>query len=87
MEDEFRILPEKEAKNIIFNSTIELGIDVSEIGIDKFLDEGIVKEIPVLGSFYKIGKIGYSIERIIYIYISYWCLHKRCKEMTLREVH
>lgn len=67
MEEEYKILPVEEAETVIFDSAIDLGMDISETCIDMLLDESLVKNIPVLGTFYKAGKIGYSIGRITYI--------------------
>ena len=67
MEEEYKILPVEEAETVIFDSAIDLGMDISETCIDMLLDESLVKDIPVLGTFYKAGKIGYSIGRITYI--------------------
>lgn len=67
MKEEYEILPVEEAETVIFNSAIDIGVDISEICLDMLLDEGVVKDIPVLGTFYKVGKVGYSIGRIAYI--------------------
>ena len=67
MEDEYLIQPVEEARMTIFDSTIDLGTDVSELCIDMLQDEGIVKDIPVLGTVYKVGKIGYSVARLTFI--------------------
>lgn len=65
MKDEYLIQPVEETRMTIFDSTIDLGIDMSEICIDMLQDEGILKDIPVLGTVYKIGKMGYSAKRLI----------------------
>ncbi len=67
MKEEYEILPVEEAETVIFNSAIDVGVDISEMCLDMLLDEGVVKDIPVLGTFYKVGKVGYSIGRITYI--------------------
>ena len=85
MEEEYKILPVEEAETVIFDSAIDLDMDISETCIDMLLDESLVKDIPVLGTFYKAGKIGYSIGRITYIK-SCWCLHRKCREMMLMEL-
>jgi len=66
-QEENAIRPVAEAEMVIFDSSIDLGIDISEICIDALLDNKIVEDIPVLGSIYKVGKIGYSIKRITYL--------------------
>ena len=73
MEEEYKILPVEEAETVIFDSAIDLGMDISETCIDMLLDESLVKDIPVLGTFYKAGKIGYSIGRITYILCLFKC--------------
>ena len=67
MEVEYLIQPVEETRMTIFDSAIDLGTDVSEICIDMLQDEGIVKDIPVLGTVYKVGKIGYSVARLTFI--------------------
>lgn len=59
MKEEYEILPVEEAETVIFNSAIDVGVDISEMCLDMLLDEGVVKDIPVLGTFYKVGKVGY----------------------------
>lgn len=67
MEEQYTIQPVNETKTVIFDTTIDLGTDISEICIDMLQEESIIKEIPVLGTVYKVGKIGYSISRLTYI--------------------
>ena len=67
MEDRDKILPVEETEKAIFDSSIDIGIDMSEICIDKLLDGSFMEDIPILGTIYKIGKIIYSIDRIVYI--------------------
>lgn len=67
MKDEYLIRPVEETRMAIFDSAIDLGTNVSEICIDMLQAEGIVKDIPVLGTVYKVGKIGYSVGQLTFI--------------------
>jgi len=42
-------------------------VDFVELGIDSFLDEGVVKDIPIIGSIVGIYKIGKSIRDAFFI--------------------
>lgn len=42
-------------------------VDIAEIGVDEFLDEGIIKDIPVVGTIYKLAKAGISIKDRFFI--------------------
>jgi hypothetical protein len=35
--------------------------EMSEIGIDKVLDEGLLRDIPIVGTVVSLGKVGYNI--------------------------
>ena len=61
------IQPIEETRATIFDSTIDLSMDISEICLDMLLDEGVIKDIPVLGSIYKIGKAVYSVSQLNHI--------------------
>ena len=67
MQGEYEIQPVKEAEEVIFDSTMDLGMDISEICIDMLFEDGTLREFPVFGTFYKAGKIVYSIGRLTYI--------------------
>lgn len=54
------------AKKIILAEPMDLGADILEIGLDQILEEGIIKDIPVFGSFIKIGKTIKSIHDAIF---------------------
>lgn len=41
--------------------------NVAEVGIDVFLDEGVLKEIPIISSVISFYKIGHSIKELAYI--------------------
>lgn len=67
MEEKYMIQPVEETRATIFDSTIDLSMDISEIGIDMLFDDGVIKDIPAIGTVYKIGKIGYSVSRLSFI--------------------
>lgn len=45
----------------------ELAADCAELGLDSILDDGIVKDIPILRTAVSIAKIGFNIRDRIYI--------------------
>lgn len=61
------IRPVEETRAVTFDATLDLSIDISEICIDMMLDDGILKDIPAIGTVYKVGKIGYSVGRLSFI--------------------
>jgi len=48
--------------NEIVRTTVDLGIEYSELALDDFLADGILKEIPFIKTIYSIGKLGLSIK-------------------------
>lgn len=44
-------------RSLIFDYGSNAGIDIAEVALDCFLDEGIIKDIPCLGTLYKTGKL------------------------------
>lgn len=46
---------------------VDTGIDITEIAIDQLLNEGLLKEVPVVKSLIAFVKTGYSIRDAIYI--------------------
>lgn len=55
---------ENEIKENIINHGVSIGIDSIELTIDSFLDEEVVKEIPIVKNLYSVLKIGHSIRNI-----------------------
>lgn len=43
------------AKKILLAESIELGADILEVGLDQILEEGVLKDIPILGGLIKVG--------------------------------
>ena len=50
----------------IYDSTLNIGMDFAEIGLDAFIEEGTIKDFPFFGTIYKVGKITTSIRDIIF---------------------
>lgn len=48
-------------KESIFSNVADIAIDLSEVGIDSCLESGIIKDIPFVNVFYKLGNIAVSI--------------------------
>lgn len=46
----------------LLDNTFDIGIDYSDLALDSFLDEGILKEIPIAKSLVSIFKIGRSVK-------------------------
>lgn len=53
--------------NEIAETSIDITIDYSEMILDNFLSDGILKEIPFVKTLYSIGKIGSSIKERFFI--------------------
>lgn len=49
------------SNSIISNELINLSEDIVEIGIDAFLANGLLKEIPIINSFIELAKVGIGI--------------------------
>lgn len=47
--------------NELVQTSIDLGTDYSEMVIDNFIDDGILKEIPFVKTIYAIGKLSLSV--------------------------
>lgn len=50
----------------IIKTSLDLGIDFAEVGMDEFID-GALKEIPFVKTIYSLGKIGYSIKERFFV--------------------
>lgn len=66
-EQTYKFEPIKEAETVIFDSVLETGIDLAEVGIDLLCEDEILKDIPILGTVFKLGKTVFSISRRMYI--------------------
>ena len=54
-------------RSIFDSSSMDIGIDYAELGIDTFITNDVVKEIPILKSIAAVAKIGYNLhERNLY---------------------
>jgi hypothetical protein len=56
--------PVEALRKTIFDNSIDIGIEAIEIGIDQLLDDGIIKDIPLLGVVYGFGKSVFAIRDI-----------------------
>ena len=54
----------KSVKNEFLNSTIDLTIDYAEIGLDTFLDNNAIREIPFVKTVVGIVKFGLSVKEM-----------------------
>lgn len=53
--------------NEILDTTVDLTIEYAEMGIDDFLADGILKEIPIVKTIYSAGKLGFSIKERFFV--------------------
>lgn len=51
----------------IVNTSVDLGIEYSELGLDDFLADGVLKEIPIIKTIYSVGKLGLSIKERFFV--------------------
>lgn len=57
--------PNKQLENIIVNSDLSLlSKDYAELAIDRFLDDGVFKDIPLLGTLMSVLKFSNSINKL-----------------------
>lgn len=66
-EQAYKFEPIKEAETVIFDSVLETGIDLAEVSIDLLCEDSILRDIPILGTVFKLGKAVFSISRRMYI--------------------
>ncbi|MES2373425.1 MAG: hypothetical protein V4557_12645 [Bacteroidota bacterium] len=58
---------EKDLKDSIVSDKLsELAADAAELGLDSLLADGVVKDIPVIGSLYKLAKVAMGIRENIF---------------------
>jgi hypothetical protein len=57
----------KEIFETILSSTDNLGEEYLEMGLDSFLDDGIIKEVPIVNKVYSILKIGINISQAFFL--------------------
>lgn len=53
--------------NEIITPSIDLAIEYAELGLDEFLTDGILKEIPIIKSLYSVGKLGFSVKERFFV--------------------
>jgi hypothetical protein len=68
------MLEEKEENNLtasvsneILNTSIDLSTEYSELALDEFLADGILKEVPIIKTIYSVGKLGVSIRERFFV--------------------
>jgi hypothetical protein len=54
-------------ESISKSDLLNLGVDLSEIAVDQFLKDGIIKDLPVINSLVAFVKTGISIKDALYI--------------------
>ena len=52
--------------SVAYDNLLQIGSNSAEIALDSILESGLVKEIPILGTLYKIGKTGLAIKERIF---------------------
>lgn len=57
--------PVENFRKVIFDETIDIGIDLIELGLDQFLEDGIIKEIPIIGIGYTMGKTFFTLKDVM----------------------
>lgn len=53
--------------SIVSDKLSELAADAAELGLDSLLADGVVKDIPVIGSLYKLAKVAMGIRENIFV--------------------
>jgi hypothetical protein len=51
----------------LINNSLDIGIEYSELVLDDFLGDGVLKEVPFIKTIYSIGKIGESIRERFFV--------------------
>lgn len=54
----------RDFKQVLFEEALDTGIDYLEIGLDSLLNDGVLKDIPIIGSCYSIGKVYFGVKDI-----------------------
>ena len=44
-----------------------VSIDLAEVAIDQLIDDGVFKDIPILGTIYGVGKAALQIREILFL--------------------
>ena len=64
---ELQKLPDQLVDSVYSPELIDIAVELSDVGIDQFLDDGFVKDLPVVGVIAKIFKAGLDIRDRIFI--------------------
>lgn len=54
--DKYNVEPIKACKETMYNFSLDTVTDIAEIGLDAFLEDGFLKEVPVFGIAYRFGQ-------------------------------
>lgn len=54
------------SKSLVSGGAADLLTDWGELGLDQFLDEGLLKDIPLLGSLVKMYKSGINVKEFLF---------------------
>lgn len=49
-------------KESLFSNTMDVGIDIIEVGIDQIIENDVLKEVPIVGTIVKLGKTAITIK-------------------------
>ena len=51
----------------LFGTSIaDVGIEFAELGIDSILSDGILKDIPIVGTIVGVGKLAHNVHCLLY---------------------
>ncbi|ALB46236.1 hypothetical protein [Clostridium beijerinckii] len=48
-------------KSLFDDSLVDIGTDMIEVGIDSLLEDGLLKDVPIVGTVFKTGKLIYNL--------------------------
>ncbi len=79
-------LPAKVVESVYSPELNNLALDLSEVGLDLFLDEGFIKDLPVVGTIVQLFKTGLDIrDRIFLAKVALFLF--RLKEVPSKDRH
>ena len=80
-------MDKEDALSIADNFT-DIGVEVSEIIIDSLLADGILKDIPLIGSIMGVFKAGKQLKDILYLnkLQAFVCGYKQLPERTAAKI-
>lgn len=79
-------LPERIVDGITDTSIANIAVDIAELGFDKFLDDGFIKDIPVIGMLVNIVKGTLDIrDRVFIVKVAKFLLNLKTVPIEVRE--